>query len=539
MNISPIIFILCLLFIGGCNYYDSGHKEGKKVAETMERVRELSVSMPDSALAVLYTVEEKELSNRRERAHYSLLLSELLDKNYMDLETDSIIRPAVMYFSRHGKQDDRAKMYYYLGRIHENAGHIEKAVEAFVAAGENVTDEQYRLQGLIYSHIGYLYEKQLSTEEAIEMFSKASDAFSKANDLRNLCYCLEKEGDIYFVKNQEKASLRYYQALDIAKQLKDTVNILYLIHGIATNLVFHFKNIEGAKELLVETYEQYHVSEIPFYQHFLWGYIYLQEKDLQKAEYYLTATGEQNPNPHAVIGYQDLQRMLHKEKKEYRKALEYAEQAIELRDSTYSLEKEALVQRWEGHYRTELLRAENRNLQNMTLYLVIIFLLLFSFFVYIGFQFRYRTKRKMQEKEERILSLKGILDDWINFLKILGKMAVATKKQPEQFLETFKENLYLKSGKKHFFSDLHRWVNQSHHGIVDYLKKKYPRLTNEDLDFCCLLYLKMPVDVMLLMYDYTNKNSLYNKRSELRKKLNIIPEEDLEQYLEQLLEKRA
>lgn len=115
-------------------------------------------------------------------------------------------------------------------------------------------------------------------------------------------------------------------------------------------------------------------------------------------------------------------------------------------------------------------------------------------------------------------------------------MAVKTKQRPERFLESFKENLILKGEKKRFFSDLQMWVNQSHHGIVDYLRKLYPHLTEDDLDFCCLLYLKMPVDVMLLMYDFTNKNSLYNKRSDLRKKIGLTFEDDLEQHLAKLTE---
>lgn len=131
--------------------------------------------------------------------------------------------------------------------------------------------------------------------------------------------------------------------------------------------------------------------------------------------------------------------------------------------------------------------------------------------------------------------MKCVLDDWINFLKTLADMAIKMKKKPEQFLETFKENLNLKTGKERFFSNLHAWVNQSHNGIVDYLKREYPHLTDEDLDFCCLLYLKMPVDVMLQMYDLTNKNSLYNKRSDLRRKMGLSPEINLEQYLDGLL----
>ena len=46
---------------------------------------------PDSALAVLEQINKEELSSKEEKAKHALLLSIALDKNYIDLTTDSII----------------------------------------------------------------------------------------------------------------------------------------------------------------------------------------------------------------------------------------------------------------------------------------------------------------------------------------------------------------------------------------------------------------------------------------------------------------
>lgn len=531
-----ILFLLYIVTIWGCGNGHSGLKERKIALGILDRVETMAAEQPDSALMLLHTIEGVNFVKQEDRARYSLLFSELLDKNDIDLETDSVIRPAVEYFSQNGRREDRAKMYYYLGRIHENAERTEEAVAAFVSAEKYVGPEQYNLQGLIYSHMGYLYDVQISANESLKMFAKASEAFRKSGNLKNLSYTLEKEGDALLVLlDRENASFRYYEALDIAKKLKDTTNILSLTHGIATHLAFHVKNILEARKLLSETYEQYHITEFPSYHYLLWGYIYLQEKNLKKAEYYLQNSKEWQVNPNITVGYYEMLSRLYQEKKEYRKALVYAEWAGELRDSIYVVEKDKLVQNLERQYRTDLLRAENEELHTINVYLLVIFLLVFFFFACVLIWFIYRAKRKERKKEEKINSLKSVLDDWVNFLKTLADMAVKMKKKPEQFLETFKENLNLKTGKERFFSDLHAWVNQSHHGIVDYLKKEHPHLTDEDLDFCCLLYLKMPMDVMLLMYDLTNKNSLYNKRSDLRKKMGLSPDINLEHYLEGLL----
>ncbi|MDE6878112.1 MAG: tetratricopeptide repeat protein [Odoribacter sp.] len=514
-----------------------GKDERERNRQVMNRVEQLTESTPDSALQLLYTIDESTLGKRKERARFSLLHSILLDKNYFDLTTDSIIRPAMEYYSRNGKREDRAKMYYYLGRIYENAKRTKDAVKAFIQAEQLAGEEEYYFKGLIYGGMGRLYKSQDSSEEALKMFAQASEAFRKSGHQRNLSFSLQQEGDILSdLGKKELSNQKLYEALDMSKQLKDTVNILGISRIIAANFIFYYNDIPQARNFLTDIYTKYHIKEIPQSDYILWGYTYLQEKDLAKAEYYFQQKKLSHPSLRSLMDVNSLWQKLYEEKGEYRKALDYAKQAAELRDSVYEKEKAELVQNLERQYRTELLRIENERLTAKNYYLWTIFL---SFFCILAFLFIYicvRIKQKEKEKTEKIRLLQQMLASWIDFLKILGDMAVRTKQKPERFLETFKENLCLKSGHKHFFSDLQAWVNQAFYGIVDYLRKTYPHLTEDDLNFCCLLYLKMPVEVMLLMYDFTNKNSLYNKRSDLRKKMGLSPDEDLDEFLEKLIQ---
>ena len=67
-------------------------------------------------------------------AKYALLLSQALDKNYIDLQSDSIIAPAVRYYENHGTPDERMKAFYYRGRISMNANDYDNATEYFIKA---------------------------------------------------------------------------------------------------------------------------------------------------------------------------------------------------------------------------------------------------------------------------------------------------------------------------------------------------------------------------------------------------------------------
>ena len=88
----------------------------------MARAEMLMHTLPDSALFILTNIEAGQLQNRHDRALYSLLYSQALDKNYIDITSDSIISTAVHYYSKSKNFNRKAQSLYYLGRIHCNAG---------------------------------------------------------------------------------------------------------------------------------------------------------------------------------------------------------------------------------------------------------------------------------------------------------------------------------------------------------------------------------------------------------------------------------
>ena len=93
-------------------------------------------SRPDSALAVLEGIDKAELTTNELEAKYALLMSMALDKNYIDLQSDSVIAPAVRYYERYGSADEKLKAFYYRGRVSMNANNYDEAMEYFSFAGK-------------------------------------------------------------------------------------------------------------------------------------------------------------------------------------------------------------------------------------------------------------------------------------------------------------------------------------------------------------------------------------------------------------------
>ena len=205
----------------------------KHITGTLDTVEARIESAPDSALTLLESVKLPFLATRELKARHALLHTIALDKNYIDLTTDSIIAPAVRHYTRRGTPDARFKTLYYLGRIRQNAGDNDAALDCFVKASAlepEVTDTLSLAR--CYSAQGLLYSDSYDYEHAIEANRKAADLFLAVgninsyvnrvlqesfcwwalNDLGRMKDCLDKVG-IYKDKINPDVLSSYYSRL--------------------------------------------------------------------------------------------------------------------------------------------------------------------------------------------------------------------------------------------------------------------------------------------------------------------------------------
>ena len=136
--------------------------------ETLAQVESYIEERPDSALSVLGRIDASELSGREEMARYALLYSMALDKNYIDTTTFDVLQPAIDYYIEHGTSDEQLRTYYYQGRIYQNKGDYDAAMQSFM----NATDlRQIATDSLLLAHTlvaqGTLYYKQYKIKEFI------------------------------------------------------------------------------------------------------------------------------------------------------------------------------------------------------------------------------------------------------------------------------------------------------------------------------------------------------------------------------------
>lgn len=146
MKRTIILSVFTLLVFGSC-------QRNSTVELRLNHAEELMSEHPDSAWHILESIDRKALDSRRIRARHALLSSQALDKNYIDVNNDSLIRIAIDYYAKHGSYEDRAKAYYYHAIVQGNASNTEAAIKALVIAEEYAKKTRDTLLNGLYFRI--------------------------------------------------------------------------------------------------------------------------------------------------------------------------------------------------------------------------------------------------------------------------------------------------------------------------------------------------------------------------------------------------
>lgn len=246
--ISLISLSVAALLLASC--------ASRRTAATLNDVETYIQQRPDSALATIRAIDTSTLTTRSLRAHYALLYAMALDKNWIDTTEVGVVMPAVEYYDRHPSGIRRAKAWYYLGRIQQNAGDRPEAIISFMKAERYAeASKDVDFKGLICLAISTIYSQTHLHDEALEYTERAYSLFVEAKDTSNansalLCmandyYNLEryseadslyrdliKNGDVY---SNLRSSLQCGYALSLVKPKEDYEQAVRVFEEVITS----------------------------------------------------------------------------------------------------------------------------------------------------------------------------------------------------------------------------------------------------------------------------------------------------------------
>ena len=187
-----LVSLVMLMAISGC------HKTNE-VDAMLDLAERLMESHPDSSLSVLEDIEISKLNCSQLRARYGLLKSMALDKNYIDTTTFDVLQPAIDYFIANGNAEERLRTYYYKGRIHENIGEDDLAMQSYLMGLDNLAEisDSLTFARMLVAQAA-LYYKQYQIYDLVDNNLKAAEIYGLLNKSPQQlkCYLRALDGEL-------------------------------------------------------------------------------------------------------------------------------------------------------------------------------------------------------------------------------------------------------------------------------------------------------------------------------------------------------
>ena len=232
-NSAGIYFIgilLCTLTLSSC--------ANKEVTRALSQADELMWTKPDSALAVLESVDTLDLKTKAQRAKFSLLYTMALDRNHTTIPSLHIIEPAVHYYERYGSKEDKMKMYFYLGVAQYDTGDSRSAIVSYIRAKEySLYSDDLVFKGLISFVISDIYFNDNNLPESILYCKEACDYFVQAKDsfrLWSTTGCLAS----YYLNTEDWTKADSLYSVFFSQPIRDTSIYVKQLFNLAWSNIF-------------------------------------------------------------------------------------------------------------------------------------------------------------------------------------------------------------------------------------------------------------------------------------------------------------
>lgn len=493
---------------------------------------------PESSLEVLESIDKNLLSTRKQKAKYALLYSMALDKNYIDIKTDSIIAPAAKYYENHGSKEDRFLCNYYQARIYENLGDHENAllyaVKAESVDTSKVSDEN---KCLLYAMKGRIYHNDWRIQDAIDSYLLACSYALESEKYRHYVYYLLKLADIYRYDNDSDKSCRYVQIAEKYKSYFTLVD-MHLYNSLVLSNMLDY----GEDSLSCVQYADNYIKEYPQYNMIRWyiiAKVYLYAglptkayEMLQNYDYYFNA--KSNATYYGVLSD------ILKELGQYEEALDAHQRfamLVKQDDVARHLSNIRLV---EQRYENELLHVRQRHIVSYIIIVVVLLLLITSYRNAKWRRERLQNRRdlaELQQEYEALVSLKERMDSTYQYLsnqiketsytdqelmRVLGYRikslsAFLQKPIPDSLSKVASQIDDLKKNKNCIVDSIGLLYAVTYPDFVSELRAR--NLTSSEIGYCCLYLLGLNIPEAGEVIGKVS--SVYNVNSSIRKKLGI------------------
>ena len=545
---QSIIFIILTFCLASCGQHS-------KHWETLTQMESLMEVRPDSVLPILQEISLEELSGKEEKAKHALLLSMAMDKNYIDRTDFEVLQPAIDYYEDNGTATDKLRTHFYQGRIYQNAGNDDLAMESFVIAlSKGATSEDTKTKArtcFAQFKINYsLYE----WDNCIENLLKAAPLYKESGLNNYYIECISLIVNCYLLKKDYRAALPY---IDECKQLIGTMSLPTLCTFYSSYIIYIQKC--GTNDEIKDVVEEYR-NTIPA-ENIDWltlskSYIQLgqYEDALQSIVQYKNST-----NASEEIKYKALKSEIYEKLGRYKESLKAYKEYMVVSDSTTWAIMQQDTKFVEERHNLEMEKAketEAKNKRTIAILVCVIALmgcLLIILIIRRRLQ-RVRVKNRQLESEKahyekmylEVLSERNALNEMLansaikeatmeiikKRLGVLNTIIVSHLSEKGTDVKRANDELEkLIADRNDFIQSTRLTLEENYPHFFTYLHNK--GLEEYEIDFCCLYAIGMKGKEVKA---YTNLSRHYKDSSEVRQKLGLVESDtNLSNFLQKLL----
>ena len=547
-----IIVIIWALCLASCNQHS-------KHWETLTQVESFMEERPDSALAILQSIEVGNLSGKEEKAKHALLLSMALDKNIIDKTDFEVLQPAIDYYNKNGTATDKLRTLYYQGRIYQNLGNEAEAMNCFLnALDEGKESNDILTKARIYVAQGKVYISLFEWDKHCDVNLKAAELFKSAGLQNSYFGCLLRALNGFTQKGDKIEAKKCIQK---CKENLSAVSLPRVGDFYAAYLTYLVN--EGTDSEISQTIDEYR-SIIPDERlnYLSLAHAYLKVNDNEEALHFISKQTDLS-NDIAQTKYYAILSEIYENLKDYEKALINWKKYNSLSDAQIYAVFQQDTQFSEERHTLEMQKAKETDAKNkliiMVLACVIVVMMLLIVVYLIRKRLKDSRKKNTQLESEKahyeqmyleVLSEKNALngmlanstikDETMEIIKkrlgVLNTIIVSHLSEKNTDVKRANEELEkLISDRHDFIKSTRLTLEENHPHFFAYLKDK--GLEEFEIDFCCLYAIGLKGKEIK---SYTNLSRHYKDSSEVRQKLGLVESDtNLSNFLQKLLKNEA
>lgn len=533
---------IILLSIASCTFVN--------VSRTLNDVESYIMERPDSALAVLESIDRVDLNTARTKAHHALLHAMALDKNYIDVTEDSIAKVATEYYKKHGPRRNYARALYYLGKSYYYNEEYDKAILEYSKAEKVAVGCDSLYLGMIYSGKSYTYNCNYNSSQEAYYAQKAYEIFSKLNISSYTRAALYRLAVSYHNNDEYENALNVYNRIIDESSDVDFVLLQSLLGKAHTMIEIEDSDYFVIDNLFRKAHNEYH-AEFEERDYWAWAYTLYRIEKTNEADILVEKLNSANE---LITSFWKAR--IYEFTNNFREAYKYALIANNHQNETIeNILKESLATYQKDYYQSRLELTENQiKVRTMELIATVASAILLLFIIYLVVS---RYLKKQTVEKEKLLEYAEEIKRQLNeakkndyptlkrkYLSLYKSRFETIGSLSEQYIQAegrtdiesvmYKKVLKLINEVKKDYSNRTRFeamLDEDLDMIMTHLREEMPKFSETDYSIFSYLIVGFDATTISRLLDIS-VNNIYAHKRRIRIRIEKYQPEHASQFLE-------